>query len=64
MLTDKNEKEMKKYMFHRIALLFALLVIGMPQMYAAEESEEKSFDARSCDGGRKENLSGIRNLWG
>ena len=37
---------MKKYMFHRIALLFALLVIGMPQMYAAEESEGKSFDAK------------------
>ena len=37
---------MKKYMFHRIALLFALLVIGMPQMHAAEGSEEKSFDAK------------------
>ena len=46
MLTDKNEKEMKKYMFHRIALLFALLVISMPQMHAAEGSEEKSFDAK------------------
>lgn len=37
---------MKKYMFHRIALLFALLVISMPQMHAAEGSEEKSFDAK------------------
>lgn len=36
---------MKKYMFHRIALLFALFFACVPVMQA-EESEEASFDAK------------------
>lgn len=37
---------MKKYMFHRIALLFALFLVCTTAVQAAEESEEASFNAK------------------
>lgn len=43
---DKNQPEMKKYMFHRIALLLALAFVCTPAVRAAEEGEEQAFDAK------------------